>query len=125
MAYVLNSMDIQKILLEGKFDEKKYESSLVVSVWTVGSLLNSYLEDNKEKEEIKKFKEFLEKGDNKEIVYNSITQFYIKEETLNDEEKQFNNQMKALIERYIGKEINKTNAWNDKINSNKDSDLER
>lgn len=97
--YILSEMEILKIISEGCLDTKKYSSSRCISGWKAGDLLNFFLEDYKDSEDVKKFKKIFDKEENKETIYELISNFYLKEEMVNEEEKQLMTQMKDLIKK--------------------------
>lgn len=97
--YILTEMDISRILSEGSFDSKKYSSSRYITGWKVGDLLNFYLEDYKDSKDVKNFKEIFDKEENKEKIYELISNFDLDETMLNKEEKKLIKQIKDLVKK--------------------------
>lgn len=97
--YILTEIEISRILSEGTFDSKKYSSSRCITGWKVGDLLNFYLEDYKDSKEVKNFKEIFDKEENKEKIYELISNFYLDETMLDKEEKKLIKQIKDLVKK--------------------------
>ena len=103
MKYILNDIDIKKILLEGEFNKEKYAKSLAIYSWAVKDVVDSYFERNKKNIDVIEFKQNFEK--NKEKMCELISEFHLKQKIFNIEEKEFDKQMTELINNYKNKNL--------------------